>query len=252
MTDVILYLFFPFPLCVFALTAAAILFTIRRSRKLAVALTMVAVLITLVCSTSPLPTFLVHRLERQYSNPWERPGFEAGTRDVRYIAVLGGSVVDNPRLPVTSRLNDAPLVRAIEAARIHRLLPESKIITSGRGGQRTSEASMMSQFLTSIGVEPDNLVIEDQSRNTHEQALAIRRIVGDRQFVLVTSAIHMPRAVLLFSREGMQPIAAPTGHLVKRGLGWNLGTLVPTLRYFQLFEHGLYEYLALAKAGYWI
>lgn len=252
MTDVILNLFFPFPLCVFALTIATILFSMQRRRTLAVVLTVSATLILLICGTAPLPTLLVNQLEQRHSPLWDSVDSEALAAGVRYVAVLGGSVIDNSRLPVTSRLNHTPLVRVIEAARVHRLLPGSKIITSGRGSEPTSEAETMAQLLVSIGVKRHDILTEDRSSNTHAQALEIRRIVGEARFVLVTSAIHMPRAILLFNRQGLQPIAAPTDHLVKRPLKWTLGTVVPKLGYLQLFEYALYEYLALVKARFWM
>ena len=220
MTDVILNLLFPFPICVFALTIAMILFSISRCRKLAVILTVVTTLVVVVCGTSPLPTLLVTRLEQQYPAvpallDSADADVEASIAGAQYVVVLGGSVTDNPRLPITSRLNPTPLVRAVEAARVHRLLPGSRIITSGRGGGTTSEAEMMSQLLVSLGVKGSDIVIDDRSSSTEEQALATRHLVGGAKFVLVTSAIHMPRAMFLFTREGMQPIAAPTDHLVK-------------------------------------
>ena len=249
--SIVLNLFFPFPICAFFLTTATILFLVGRHRKLAAILTVVTSVIILGCGTSPLPTFLVNLLERQYPAAGEEVELGDGIRGVRYIAVLGGSVFPQTYLPLTSRLGHSPFARTVEAARIHRLVPESKIITSGRGAEDVTEAEVMFQLLVSIGVDAANLLIEDQSMNTEEQVIAIRRIVGDAQFVLVTSAIHMPRAMLLFQRHGMLPIPAATDHLLKQKLRWNLATVLPKVRYFQLFEYAWYEYLALAKAGYW-
>ena len=251
MTDVILNLLFPFPLCVFALAVATILLALPRRRRQGTVLVAITTLVVLTCGTSPLPTFLVTRLEQAYPALLDGADFAAKTAGARYVVVLGGSGTENARLPVTSRLNRTPLVRAIEAARIHRLLPGSRIVTSGRGGEATSEAEMMSQLLVSIGVRRGDIVTEDHSSNTYEQAVAIRRLVGGATFVLVTSAVHMPRAFALFTRLGMQPIAAPTDHLVKHPLRWELAAVVPKLAYFQLFEFALYEHLAQIKDRAW-
>ena len=96
MTGVILNLLFPFPLCVLALTIAVILFSIQRRQTLAVVLTVITAMILLICGTAPFPTLLVNQLEQRHSPPWDRVDSEIVATGVRYVAVLGGSVISAP------------------------------------------------------------------------------------------------------------------------------------------------------------
>jgi uncharacterized SAM-binding protein YcdF (DUF218 family) len=63
-----------------------------------------------------------------------------------------------------------------------------------------------------MGVPKDNMIIEEASKDTKDQARLIKPIVGTAPFVLVTSAIHMPRSMALFEKLGMNPIPAPAGN----------------------------------------
>ncbi|HEY9296971.1 MAG TPA: YdcF family protein [Phormidium sp.] len=58
-------------------------------------------------------------------------------------------------------------------------------------------------------------MLEDPtSLNTHENAVNVRKILDsqgiERRVLLVTSAIHMPRSLAIFKRQGINAIAAPT------------------------------------------
>lgn len=246
MTDLIILLLFPFPLCTIAFVVAVVLLPTRR-RKLGVVIAMLATVVLLVCGTSPVPTWLMTRLEQTYPGLLEGPDFAARTAGVQYVVILGGTSVANQQLPITSRLSPSPLGRAVEGARIHRLLPGSRIVTSGGGAGPTSERQMIADLLMSIGVEKGDILTDQSASNTYEEALAVQRIAGNAKIVLVTSASHMPRAVALFRHVGLQPVPAPTDHFVKQPLRWELAALMPRVGYFQLFEAALYEYLAQVK-----
>lgn len=77
------------------------------------------------------------------------------------------------------------------------------------------EARVVADQLAAWGIERERLVVEDQARNTHENAVFTARIVrqaGYRRLLLVTSAFHMKRALGCFRAEGLEPDALPVDH----------------------------------------
>jgi uncharacterized SAM-binding protein YcdF (DUF218 family) len=79
--------------------------------------------------------------------------------------------------------------------------------------QRDSPAHDMAAVLTLLGVPGEAVWLEPESQNTYENALYTRRILeekGINEIILVTSALHMPRAVALFEHQGFDVIPAPT------------------------------------------
>lgn len=85
---------------------------------------------------------------------------------------------------------------------------KSLLITSGSGdlmNQAAVEAPGLAAWARSMGVPADAVLTEAKSRNTHENAvfsLAIAKEHADRSFVLITSAVHMPRSAAIFRKEG--------------------------------------------------
>ncbi|KQY52459.1 YdcF family protein [Lysobacter sp. Root494] len=92
------------------------------------------------------------------------------------------------------------------------------ILTGGRGGRDASEAARMKTAIQRLGVPASVLVLEERSRNTEDNAINTARLahpLGVRRILLVTSALHMPRAMLLFERQGFEvtPVPVPEkGH----------------------------------------
>jgi uncharacterized SAM-binding protein YcdF (DUF218 family) len=92
------------------------------------------------------------------------------------------------------------------------------ILTGGRGGRDASEAARMKTAIQRLGVPASALVLEERSRNTEDNAANTARLahpLGVRRILLVTSALHMPRAMLLFQRQGFEvtPVPVPEkGH----------------------------------------
>jgi uncharacterized SAM-binding protein YcdF (DUF218 family) len=91
------------------------------------------------------------------------------------------------------------------------------VLSGGTGamGESTSEAEAMAQLLLEWQLPRGALLLEERSLNTAQnaqmsQALLERR--GIRRVLLVTSALHMPRALLHFEAAGLEVIPAATDH----------------------------------------
>ncbi len=100
---------------------------------------------------------------------------------------------------------------------------------SGRVEQGiTTEARFARILLQDLGLPPERVVFEDQSRTTAENAAFSRDLVQPKPgeiWALVTSASHMPRAVGVFRAAGWPVLAWPAGYLSRD----NLTALAPSL-----------------------
>ena len=77
----------------------------------------------------------------------------------------------------------------------------------------------MADLLTAIGVPRDALWTETLSRNTHENAVRTQAMLesqGINSIILVTSAMHMPRAYRVFAKTDLNVIPIPADYLVTR------------------------------------
>lgn len=170
-------------------------------------------------------------------------------RTVKWIVVLGGGHTSDPKLPVTSQIGKASLSRLVEGIRLHRELPQSKLILSGGSTfDPVPNARILAEVAVAIGVKRDSLILEEVSRDTEDEARLIRGVVGKERFILVTSASHMPRSMALFKKLGMDPIPAPADHQVKRSHGISPGMFYPSAGNIEKAERAFYEYLGLAWA----
>jgi|CXWL01.1.fsa_nt_gi uncharacterized SAM-binding protein YcdF (DUF218 family) len=167
----------------------------------------------------------------------------------RLIVVLGG--LTNPRtdIPISSRLNGAMMARLVEGIRLHRELPGSKLLLSGGGGilPEESDAAVMRQMALALGVNDRHLILESASTNTYEEALLVKKIIGEQPFILVTSAGHMPRAMALFAAQGLHPIPAPTHYLLRGEIGFQWNWFLPSMEGLELSSAAIYEYLGIVK-----
>lgn len=146
--------------------------------------------------------------------------FTRSDKPVDYIVILGNGHYSNDDLPVTSQLQVASLQRLVEALRVYQIHPEARIITSGyAGNDPTSNAEKMKQSLILLGVPEHKIFTENFPQDTEEEAQLISPRVQNSNVVLITNANHMPRSMKYFQRQGIFPIAAPTGYWVKNQHG---------------------------------
>ncbi|MBL0707884.1 MAG: YdcF family protein [Sulfurimonas sp.] len=152
----------------------------------------------------PFSNFLVEGLEKRYSK------YNYG-EDIKYIHVLGsGHSIDNTQ-PISSLISDAGIKRVVEGVIIYKHTPNSKLVFTGyKGKTNISNGQMNAKLAIALGVKKDDIIIGDKPKDTKEEAIFMKNILGDKKFVLVTSATHMSRSMQLFIMQGLNPIPAPT------------------------------------------
>lgn len=77
----------------------------------------------------------------------------------------------------------------------------------------------MAKILKTMGVPASAILQDPTSLNTYENAVNVKKILkeqGIRRVLLVTSAMHMPRSLRIFQRQGIEAIPAPTDFLVSQ------------------------------------
>jgi len=89
---------------------------------------------------------------------------------------------------------------------------------------------------------------DDLSRTTRENARFAARLSGSPSVILVTSAYHMPRAVLSFRKEGVSVLPAPTDYKANRS-PYTIADFLPTSEAFANSYKALHEYLGLVGYG---
>ena len=177
-------------------------------------LTLAAVLILWLGSTTGLSNLLARSLEYRYQPPEEIPASE--------VAVVLGGGTEPALSPRTSVEINSAGDRVLYAAELYRQgLARRLLLTGGeitwQTGGFSSPAEDMAAILISIGVPQEALWLETESRNTYENALYSGELLaesGIQSILLVTSAMHMPRAVALFEAQGLEVIPLPVDYSV--------------------------------------
>lgn len=196
-------------------------------------------------SFNPVSSALLNHLQNQY------PPLVNPPADVSEIVVLGGGVSGGKNYPPNLTLSSASLSRLVEGIRLFKLAqrnhPHAKLILSGgRVFLAPSIAGKMKNTAVMLGVNKKNIILENGSEDTHQEALYLQKIVGNNPFILVTSAYHMPRSMDLFQALGMHPIAGPT-----QFLGYRYDTTlwyIPSASAVILSDIAIHEYLGILWA----
>lgn len=173
------------------------------------------VLVLWIASTPLFADWLRGTLEQRFP-----PAQVSSAPEGDAIVTLGGAV-GAPRPPrVYPDLNGAA-DRVWHAARLYQAGKAPFVIASGgtlpwKDG-RFREASAMETLLTSWDVPADSILKESSSANTYENATNTAEIVEERGFdrvLLVTSALHMRRALATFRSAGVNAVPAATDYQV--------------------------------------
>ena len=132
--------------------------------------------------------------------------------------------------------------------------PQARLVFSGGSGvlfgQSLKEAHFVGPIFLKLGIEVDRIHYEDQSRNTAENAVLTKRAVKPSdggQWIVITSAFHMPRAIGTFRKAGWQAIPYPVDYHTtfsgQRGVRFNFLGGIGSL------AAGLHEWLGLTSVS---
>ena len=194
------------------LTALGLLLGWRGFRRLQAAtglLVLFLLFILLYTTTGPV---LLSVLENRFPRP-------VIVKPPSCILVLGGGF--NNR--VTTRRGGVELNEAgdryLDMLRLAREYPRARLVVSGGDGTLTGgvedDVTVARRLLAGFGLPESRLLAESLSRNTYENALYSRQLLareGLGPCLLVTSAFHMPRAVGMMRKVGLEVIPWPVDY----------------------------------------
>lgn len=170
----------------------------------------------------------------------------ANLSSIKWIVLLGGGYRSDRELPATSEISEESLVRLTEAIRIYKRIPGSKILLSGGAVlDLYPEAKALSIIAQMLNVPSRDIMLDNNSMNTEEQAQRVKSIIGQDPFVLVTSAYHMPRSVAIFKKQNLIPVPAPTNHLVVKRKTIHPEHFYPSSMGLRKAERAFHEYMGL-------
>ena len=220
----------------------------RSGRRLLAFLTVVAVILAVL----PIGTWMIVPLENRFPQVREVPASVVG------LITLGGAVNQFMTVARDQTALSGGVERLTEFVAIARRRPELRLVYTGGSGSLTrqdlKETLVARRFFSEIGFDPARVVYEDQSRNTHENAVMTHALIRprpDETWILITSAMHMPRSVGVFRKAGWKVLPYPVDYHTDgtgefryfSGFGAGLGGLSTALKEWL----GLFAYRVLGR-----
>ena len=174
------------------------------SKKLVIFFSKLSLILFLFFGYTPPSNFFLSKME-DYIQPSKYP-----VQQLTGVIVLGGAfnsgLESKERNEVSLNSSAERLTKALE---IYKKNPRIVILFSGFSGelkpQGWSESDMAKKFFLDQGVKLDNLIFENQSRNTFENIKYSKDIISNYKgtWGLITSANHMPRSFFTFKKQGL-------------------------------------------------
>ncbi|ANI28745.1 hypothetical protein PL78_02680 [Yersinia entomophaga] len=237
-------LLMPLPLLLILIGLALILLWFTHWQKSGKALLTLSWLVLLLISLQPVADRLLLPIENKYAT-------YQGNDRVDYIVVLGGGYTFNPNWAPSANLFPNSLPRVTEGIRLYLQHPGSKLVfTGGFGPASQSSARTAAQVAQSLGVASSDIVMLEKPKDTEEEAADVATLVGDKPFLLVTSANHLPRAINFFTAKGLHPIPAPANQLAITSPLHSWERAIPAASYLYHSERAWYE--TLGKLWQWV
>ena len=193
------------------------------------------VLFFLICSTNYIPRKIIASMEAKYASLEVQSIQPTKTT---YIHVLGAGYDLNPKLPAVAQVSTKTLARLAEGIRVYRKVPNAILVTSGYSAYGLeSQAAVVKKAAIELGIPEEAIQCLETPSTTKEEAQAFANKFGKGvQVIVVTDALHMPRAMKTFQEQGFEPIAAPTSYIVPTGLNSYNGFTLPTIQSLRLSE----------------
>lgn len=209
--------------------------------------TVTGVVLFILFSTPFFPKYFVRRIESTHAvlDP-----STLNKNQFYHIFVLGGGYINDERVPPVGQLTLITQGRLNEGIRLHHQLDSSMIIVSGfraNGVRSAGEVTWLAA--NSLGVAPEHLDSLNSPRTTAQEAEAFKLRFGkESNLILVSDAMHLPRAMKIFQEAGFKPLAAPTNFLVREASAGGLPDFLPATDNLVMSNRIIWEFFATLKA----
>ena len=234
----------PLSLALFLLAAGWLLAILGR-RRLGGAASSFAVLILVLAAWTSIGALMLNPLEERFQRPASLP------EKIDGIVVLGGGLegainwcharAEQRRRPLSRRLCSATL------ARRQLLIPAA----SARFSEGEGDAATAIRFFAALGIPQARLILEMTAQHAENAAFSLKLAAPKpgENWLLVTSAFHMPRSVGLFRKVGFAVIPWPVDYRTSgtEGVGLFRDNPADSL---QNTTTALREWIGLV--GYWL
>lgn len=145
------------------------------------------------------------------------------------VVVLSGGVASIPAdMRDYGALSGASLRRLFAAMAFYREWHPAQVVFVGTTGSAVVDADVMASLATAVGMPAEAIRVEPDSLTTWENALKTAALQPSlpKKIWLLTSALHMPRALYAFREAGFEPCAWPVASQYRGfdGFGYFLPT----------------------------
>ncbi|TLX26933.1 YdcF family protein [Chryseobacterium indologenes] len=190
--------------------AAVTIYLLRKKtqrKNLILGIGISVVLITIFIGNGFLGKLTSGYLQKDYIH---NAGIKTTATQNPVIVVLGGGIVDFDH---TEKLHTMSYSRLVTAYQLYHEYKKNNqpctLLISGKGRGHTSEAELFSENFKKMGVPDSDIIKEDKSMNTYQNAKYSSEILAKKSpsvVYLVTSGFHMKRSVALFQTFGLKPV----------------------------------------------
>ena len=194
-------------------------------------------------SLFPVGNWMLYPLEAQFKYNPELPPHIDG------IILLGGSIDAEMSLAWGQLEMNSSAERLTSFIELARRYPEAKLVFTGGNASvnrnKPTEAGILKLHWHQLGLDSERIQFEDQAKNTAENAFYTKQLVKpspNSNWVLITSAFHMPRSIGVFCQNSWSLIPYPVDHQNSDNLleiNFNL------LRHATHLKNAMHEWLGL-------
>jgi uncharacterized SAM-binding protein YcdF (DUF218 family) len=202
-------------------------------------LALAGVLGILVFSLPSSAALLLEPLEKRYP-----PLVGEETQGARYIVVLTAATYGSGG--AKHNLGTASLARSLETLRLCQHLPTATVLVSGD----PPSAAAMTRLLQELGIDKARIASAGMPLDTLSSIQKLKKIVGTNSFVLVSSASHLPRVMLLAKQHGLSPLPAPCDYSANPEAVSTAQRFLPEAKHMARSALALKEYYGIAY--YWL
>lgn len=135
------------------------------------------------------------------------------------IIVLGGSIMTGHSSEWQQLETNRYHERLSSFLELAGRYPQAKLVFTGGNSSlhsdQPSEAELVENYFLNAGIDPERLFMEDRARNTAQNASLSKQLLkpqSGEQWLLITTAYHMPRSIGVFCQQRWPVIPYPVDH----------------------------------------